>query len=319
MRVKIFCPLIMAAALAFPASMCLADALSSQESLVLAELNKKAPPAGREAEYEKLRQQNQELYNRLYAGSKGAGASGGQLNQLEAQIAYLQQRIARQRQTRDRLMAGVSHTQAGVAQFTMSLNDFLSERLSTKSYFPLGVPVFRRQQVLKAQSQSGKTLIVDMDNAAATPLLALGGELICTGKGKVQFVVLRPIEGEQMAVIKAGGEIAIGDQDKKSDGGGYYQRTVLFEDDLVTMEKGDFFGVIVDNALGLTYDANGTGSTAIIPLQETELPDELSVKKPQNVRQPVSSENNNEAWRQFSRERDEGMAFSFNLLVSIVE
>ncbi|MBQ6473148.1 MAG: hypothetical protein IJJ33_14275 [Victivallales bacterium] len=298
--------------------MCQGENLSSQESLILAELNKKAPPAGCEAEYQKLKQQNQELYSRLYAGSQRTDASGGQLNQLESQIAYLQQRIARQRQTRDRLMAGVSNTQAGVVQFTMSLNDFLSERLSTKSYFPLGVPVFRRQQVLKPQSPSGKTLVVDMGNASATPLLALGGELVCTGQGKAQFVVLRPIEGELMAVIKAGGEIEIGAQDKKKDNGGYYQRTILFEDDLVTMEKGDFFGVIVDNALGLTYDAHGTGSAAIVPLQEAELPDELSMKKPQDIRQPAPS-GKNESWRQFSRERDEGMAFSFNLLVSIVE
>ena len=317
---KILRPLVMAAALVFPVGVCLGETLSSQESLMLAELNKKAPPAEKEAEYQKLKQQNQELYNRLYPSGVqgGAGDSGGRLNQLESQITYLQQRIARQTQIRERLMAGVSNTQAGVAQFTMSLNDFLSERLSTKSYFPLGVPVFRRSQVLKPQSPSGKTLVVDMANAASTPLLALGGELLCTGKGKVQFVVLRPIEGEQMAVIKAGGVIEIGNQDKKNDNGGFYQRTILFEDDLVTMEKGDFFGVIIDNALGLTYDANGTGSSAIVALNDAELPDELAVPPPQNIRQPVAS-GKNESWKQFSRERDEGMAFSFNLLVSIVE
>jgi len=316
--------------LACSAITCLAaDVLSPAEQSLLKRLNAKRPPADKAQAANQLKQKGNKLQEMLNEKKKSLDTlEKVTLVKMEKNVDLLKRQIEQHELNRQVLQEEITCSKEDITTFTKTLDNFLSEHFLKTSSFCLGLPVFPRSQVFVPESPKGKTLLVDMEHMAPTTMMAMGGEILCKSTGKIQFVILQPnaLGKENKSVpttfklLPAGEEIQLTENDKDEKSGGNFHRIALFNKNFVRMQKGDFFGVLVENSLGITFDSLGTGTTAIIPFDETNasLPQQISLTPPQDTHQ-LKPSGEEDSWKRFSKERNEGHSFSFNLWVSIIE
>ena len=126
---------------------------------------------------------------------------------------------------------------------------------------------------------------------------------------------LRPIRqmGSKIKFI----ELEITDNDFNVQTETYYKK-ILFTENFCLMAEGDYYGMFIDGNIGLTYSEMGLSSAAVIELRDNALPHALSsLPAPKDIMKPTQADKDapwkDDVWKEFSRERNVGRAYSFNL------
>ena len=292
------------------------ETLTDAERGRLQELRSKKPPENRVAAYEKLKRTNEELYTKKARASRDLDVlRNREYVNLKNDVNFLNVRNNHLAEDRKSLLNGFDESQSRAREFNQNLTNMLTERVARSSYTLFRPPVFRAKEVLHAYEP--KCLVIDLTNRARHEIAVVGGEIITTGKGKVQFVLLHKGDNGEYSIQTVGEEIEITDEDHVTNIAAYH-KSLLFSENFKDMVAGDYFGVLVDGNIGLTYTNVGLSSAVVIKLQDGNLPKSLSsLPEPvDNVKpKPIGK---SDAWKRFSSERNVGHTYSFNLYGEIV-
>ena len=298
-------------------SLCLSvETLTDAELGRLQELRSKKPPENHVSTYEKLKKENENLYNKKNRANRDLDDLRNRVYvNLKNDVKFLNVRNKHLVQDRESLLSGFDDSQSRARQFNQNLSNLLTDRVARSSYTLFRPPVFRGKEVLLAEVP--KCLVIDLTYRARQDIGAVGGEIITTGKGKVQFVVLHKEDNGEYSVQTVGEEFEVTDDDYVTKTHAFH-KSLLFSENFKDMAKGDYFGVFTDGNIGLTYTAVGISSAVVIKPQDGALPKVLpALPVPEDLVTPKPI-GNLDAWKRFSVERNVGCTYSFNLYGEIV-
>lgn len=194
---------------------------------------------------------------------------------LQAEVAYLEGRVASQNQLKNAYMDSITDSMHRIWTFNNdSLNTIRAK--NDTSYIPLGLPAFKREDVWNptVEKSGVYSLIVDVSHPAQTRYFPVEGEIFTSFLGKYRFVIVRPQRDGTVMVLPLGDVFYEITESERQDGN--YYKKVRFQKNLEVMEKGDYAGIIVENRLGVYYDASttidkvGTGNVLLLPWENIE-------------------------------------------------
>ena len=295
-----------------------AERLADSELGRLTELQSKQPPDNKLSEYKKLKDENNKLLSQKNSKYKELDKLRNvEITNLKNDLDYrthLENAWWHMEEDRLKILEGIDTNQGKVKQFNLNLSDFLSERVVRNNYTMFHPPVFKGDNVLR--SEMPKCLVIDLTYRARQNIGIIGGEILTVGKGKVQFVILHPENGEiKLKTVGEVFEITDNDYDKNTN---TFHKKLFFTENFQDMVKDDYYGVFVDSNIGLTYNAMGLSSAALMEMKEETPPISLpKIPVPDDKFKPKPT-NENDAWKRFSIEQNVGRTYSFNLYGEIV-
>ena len=251
--------------------------LTSAELKAFEELDGKKPPEGfvnaekkitYEAQQKEIREENNRLNAERDKLNREIKALNNRIELLKNDIDFFERKNERLENTRNTLINSISENRNSINQFNKAVMNYVSEQLDINSHIVLGVPAFARKED-KIETSASKLLVVNMSHPAKDSFFAVGGEIVTTGIGKAQFVVLHKHDNGSFAVEKAGNEIEVTEADKDANGD-FFRKSLLFTDYFAELNKDDLWGLVIDAGIGLTYDKFETGSSYVVDYNNEE-------------------------------------------------
>ena len=239
-------------------------------------LDAKMPPADKVEEHAQLLNDNAKYRNEANDLENAViNLETLTIPDLQADVAYLEGRVASQSQLKDAYLASITDSMHRIWTFNNDSLNTIRAKNDTR-YIPLGLPAFNREGVWNPTVEKSGiySLIVDVSHPAKDRYFPVEGDIFTSFLGKYRFVVIRP-KGDGGFTVLPLGDVCyeITESDRQD---GVYYKKIRFQKNLEIMEKGDYAGIIVENRLGACYDTSatidkvGTGNVLLLPWDDIE-------------------------------------------------